>query len=57
MCGGVHATCSALTIEMAFGVCPPPLAVVIRNMALSMEFVWDNIMILSMLGAPTTPSR
>src|SRR6185436_5840531 len=52
VCGGVHATCSALTIEMAFGVCPPPLAVVIRNLALSMEFVWDNIMILSMLGGP-----
>ncbi len=52
VCGGVHATCSALTIEMAFGVCPPPLAIVIRNMALSMEFVWDNIMILSMLGGP-----
>src|SRR5499425_446036 len=43
VCGGVHSTCSALATEMAFGICPPPLAVVIRNMALSMEFVWDNI--------------
>src|ERR687886_59019 len=43
VCGGVHATTSALAIEMAFGICPPPLAIVIRNLALSMEFVWDNI--------------
>jgi len=52
VCGGVHSTCAALAIEMAFGCCPPPLAVVIRNLALSMEFVWDNIMHLSMLGGP-----
>src|SRR5687768_13849625 len=25
VCGGTHATCSALNIEMAFGVRPPPL--------------------------------
>jgi hydrogenase large subunit len=52
VCGGVHATCSALAIEMAFGVCPPPLAIVIRNLALSMEFVWDNIMHLFLLAGP-----
>jgi len=52
VCGGVHSTCSALAIEMAFGICPPPLAVVIRNLALSMEFVWDNIMHLFMLAGP-----
>jgi hydrogenase large subunit len=37
---------------MAFGVCPPPLAIVIRNLALSMEFVWDNIMHLFLLAGP-----
>ena len=52
VCGGVHSTASALAIEMAFGICPPPLAVVIRNLALSMEFVWDNIMHLFMLAGP-----
>ena len=52
VCGGVHSTCSALAIEMAFGICPPPLAVVIRNLALSMEFVWDNVMHLFMLAGP-----
>lgn len=52
VCGGVHASCAALAIEMAFGICPPPLAIIIRNMALSMEFVWDNIMHLFMLAGP-----
>jgi len=52
VCGGVHSTCSALAIEMAFGICPPPLAIVVRNLALTMEFVWDNIMHLFMLAGP-----
>src|ERR687888_2705725 len=52
VCGGVHATCAALAIEMAFGIRPPPLAIVIRNLALSMEFVWDNVMHLFMLAGP-----
>lgn len=52
VCGGVHATCSALATEMAFGIQPPPLGVVIRNLALSMEFTWDNTMHLFMLAGP-----
>ena len=52
VCGGVHATCASLAIEMAFGIKPPPLGIVIRNLALSMEFVWDNIMHLFMLAGP-----
>lgn len=52
VCGGVHATCSALAIEMAFGIKPPPLGIVIRNLALSMEFTWDNTMHLFMLAGP-----
>jgi hydrogenase large subunit len=48
----VHSTCAALAIEMAFGICPPPLAIVIRNLALTMEFVCDNIMHLFMLAGP-----
>ena len=52
VCGGVHATCASLAIEMAFGIAPPPLGIVIRNLALSMEFVWDNIMHLFMLAGP-----
>src|ERR671925_617111 len=52
VCGGVHSTCSALALEMAFGICPPPLAIIIRNLALTMEFVWDNAMHLFMLAGP-----
>ncbi|MCA1697350.1 MAG: nickel-dependent hydrogenase large subunit, partial [Actinobacteria bacterium] len=48
----VHATCSSLAIEMAFGIKPPPLGIVIRNLALSMEFTWDNTMHLFMLAGP-----
>src|SRR5579859_2265026 len=32
VCGGVHSTVSALAIEMAIGVRPPPLGIVLRNM-------------------------
>ena len=56
VCGGVHSTCSALAIEMAFGICPPPLAIVVRNLALTMEFVWTTSCTCSCLLARTTPS-
>jgi len=32
VCGGVHATTSALSLEMALGIKPPPLGIVIRNL-------------------------
>ena len=35
VCGGVHATASALSIEMALGIKPPPLGIVVRNLLLS----------------------
>lgn len=31
--GGVHSTCSAMALEMTFGVAPPPLAIAARNLA------------------------
>ena len=31
VCGGVHSTVSALAIEMALDIKPPPLAIVMRN--------------------------
>src|SRR6266571_3631833 len=37
VCGGVHATASALSIEMALGIKPPPLGIVVRNLLLSCE--------------------
>ena len=52
ICGGVHATASALCLEMALGVAPPPLAIVARNLLLSCQFLGDNPMHLFVLGGP-----
>lgn len=52
VCGGVHASTSALTMEMAFPVKPPPLGIVIRNMLLSMEFLYDHPLHLFLLAGP-----
>ena len=52
VCGGVHATCSALAIEMAFGVCPPRLGVLVRNLALALEFLYDHPLHLHLLAGP-----
>ena len=65
VCGGVHATCSALAIEMALGLQPPPLGVVMRNMLLALEYLYDHPLHLFLLAGPdfseqivgeTTPS-
>jgi len=52
VCGGVHSVTSAMAIEMAFGVCPPPLGVVIRNIALALEFLYDHPLHLFLLAGP-----
>ena len=52
VCGGVHSTCSALAIEMAIGCCPPKLGVVIRNLALALEFLYDHPLHLHLLAGP-----
>jgi hydrogenase large subunit len=52
VCGGVHSTVSALAIEMAFGVKPPPLGIVTRNMLLALEFLHDNVLHLFLLAGP-----
>lgn len=52
VCGGVHATVSALAIEMAFGIKPPPLGVILRNMSLAIEFLYDNPLHLFLLAGP-----
>ena len=52
VCGGVHSTCSAMAIEMAFGIAPPPLGVVIRNIALALDFLYDNSLHLFLLAGP-----
>ncbi len=52
VCGGVHSTCSALAMEMAFNIQPPPLGVLVRNMMLSMEFLYDHPLHLFLLAGP-----
>ncbi len=52
VCGGVHATVSALAIEMALGISPPPLGVLLRNMLLSLEYLYDHPLHLFLLAGP-----
>ena len=52
VCGGVHATAAALSIEMALGIKPPPLGIVIRNLMLSCEYLYDNPLHLFILAGP-----
>lgn len=52
ICGGVHATASALCLEMALGLKPPPLGIVLRNLLLSCQYLNDNTMHLFVLAGP-----
>ncbi len=52
VCGGVHATASALSVEMALGIKPPKLGIVIRNLMLSCEYLYDNPLHLFILAGP-----
>ncbi len=52
ICGGVHATASALCLEMALGLKPPPLGILVRNLLLSCQYLNDNPMHLFLLSGP-----
>ncbi|MBA3562561.1 MAG: nickel-dependent hydrogenase large subunit [Gammaproteobacteria bacterium] len=52
VCGGVHSTAAALAIEMALDIRPPPLGIVVRNLLLSCEYLYDNPMHLFVLAGP-----
>ncbi|MHB1712198.1 MAG: nickel-dependent hydrogenase large subunit, partial [Acidimicrobiales bacterium] len=52
VCGGVHATVSALAIEQAFGIHPPPLGVVVRNLGEVGEMFYDHPLHLGLLAGP-----
>jgi hydrogenase large subunit len=52
VCGGVHATCSAMALEMAFGVAPPALALIARNLGEAAELVYDHTLHLFLLAGP-----
>jgi hydrogenase large subunit len=57
VCGGVHATCSAMALEMAFGVAPPPLAIIARNLGEAAEFLYDHTLHLFLLAGPDYSER
>jgi len=52
VCGGVHATVSALAVEMALGIQPPPLGVIMRNLLLGLEYLYDHPLHLFLLAGP-----
>ncbi|MBI5301731.1 MAG: nickel-dependent hydrogenase large subunit [Chloroflexi bacterium] len=52
VCGGVHAATSALSLEMAFPVAPPPLGIATRNLLLAIEFLYDHPLHLFLLAGP-----
>ncbi len=52
VCGGVHSVTAAMAIEMAFGISPPPMGIVVRNMLLALEFLYDHPLHLFLLAGP-----
>ena len=52
VCGGVHSNCSAEAIEMALGVVPPPMGIVVRNLGQAAEFLYDHPLHLYLLAGP-----
>ncbi len=52
VCGGVHSNCAAEAIEMAFGVAPPPMGTIVRNLGQAAEFLYDHPLHLFLLAGP-----
>jgi hydrogenase large subunit len=52
VCGGVHATCASMALEMAIGIVPPPLAVIARNLGEAAELLYDHSLHLFLLAGP-----
>ncbi|ABM81193.1 nickel-dependent hydrogenase large subunit [Hyperthermus butylicus] len=53
VCGASHANASVLAVDMAYGVSPKPMGVVLRNMAFAMtDHIYDHSIILGMLEGP-----
>ncbi|AEM37950.1 nickel-dependent hydrogenase large subunit [Pyrolobus fumarii 1A] len=53
VCGASHANASTLAVDMAYGVSPKPMGVVLRNMAFAMtDHIYDHTIILGMLEGP-----
>ncbi len=65
VCGGVHAVCASMCLEMIFGATPTPLAIHARNLGEAAELLYDHTLHLFLLAGPdyseamvsrTTPS-
>ena len=52
VCGGVHSTVSSMAIEQAFGIVPPPLGVLVRNLGEVAEMFYDHPIHLGLLAGP-----
>jgi hydrogenase large subunit len=52
VCGGTHATVSSLCLDMAFGACPPPLGIEVRNLGEVAEMYYDHPLHLGLLAGP-----
>ncbi len=52
VCGGGHATASALAMEMMFGVRPPQFGITIRNMLSALDNLADHPVALFVRAAP-----
>src|ERR671934_536472 len=52
VCGGVHSHASVYAIEMAMGLRPPPMGIVVRNMGEAAEMGYDNPLHLYLLAGP-----
>jgi hydrogenase large subunit len=52
LCGGSNAVASAMALEMAYGVAPPPLAILARNLGASAEYLFDHPQSLFLQAGP-----
>lgn len=57
VCGGVHATCASMALEMAFVVAPPPVAIIARNLGEAAELLYDHALHLFLLAGPDYSER
>jgi hydrogenase large subunit len=57
VCGGAHAIASAMGLEMAYGIAPPPLAIVARNLGASAEYLFDHTQHLFLKAGPDYSER
>ncbi|MEM0340455.1 MAG: nickel-dependent hydrogenase large subunit [Acidilobaceae archaeon] len=53
VCGASHANGSVIAVDMAYGVSPEPMGVVLRNLGFAIgEYLYDHSIILNLLEAP-----